>query len=150
VIGRAFPYIPPVRRTAVSRTCAGLLSLWLAICMVEPAQLHTCAMHGGLAIEQTSGSGTHANHHAHHAAMHESTRSDRGHHTDPQSRQCSCLGDCNGGSATVGLPAATVSVQAIAAIDGSKALVEPASPTVSAGSYVLPFANGPPRNSFRA
>jgi hypothetical protein len=48
------------------------------------------------------------------------------------------------------LPAAIVSLQAIAAIDGSKALVEPVSPIVAAGNYVLPFANGPPRNSFRA
>jgi hypothetical protein len=149
VISLEFTYIPHVRHNVVSRTFAGLLSLWLAICMVEPAQLHTCTMHGGLAI-QTSGPGVQTIPHAHHAAMHQPTHSDRGHRTDSQSRQCSCLGDCNTGSASVGLPAAVVSLRAVARVYESKTQFEPTSPVVSAGNHLLPFANGPPLDFSRA
>jgi hypothetical protein len=149
VITREFTYIPHVRHNVVSRSFAGLLSLWLAICMVEPAQLHTCAMHGALAI-QTSGADAHVNPAAHQVATHQPAHSDHSHHTDSQSRQCSCLGDCNAAGARVGLPATIVSLQAIAGIYESEPQFDSGSAVVSAGNRLLPFANGPPPNSSRA
>jgi hypothetical protein len=146
---RDLSYIPRVHRNTLSRSFAGLLSIWLAVCMAEPAQLHTCTMHGGLAI-QTSVPGVHANHRAHHEETRPQTGSNRGHHSDSQSRQCSCLGDCSTAGAAVGLPATIVSLEAIAAIRESGPRFDAASSVVSAGNHLLPFANGPPRNSFRA
>jgi hypothetical protein len=146
VIRREFPYIPHVRHNVVSRAFSGLLSLWLAICMVEPAQLHTCAMHGGLAIEQTASSREDV---VHHMATHLSHDS---HHqsTDSKSHQCSCLGDCSGGSATVGLPAVRISPLAALVQDQRAVGFAYESPVVVTPDFVLRFANGPPSFLYRA
>src|SRR5258705_13582837 len=56
-------YIRRVRHHWLFRSLAGVLSVWLAICLAEPAQLHTCAMHGGLAIDvSTHDGGLHSAH----------------------------------------------------------------------------------------
>jgi hypothetical protein len=142
VISPEFTYIPYVRHNVVSRTFAGLLSLWLAICMVEPAQLHTCAMHGGLAIDQTaSSSGTAGV--VHHMATHRSHDSHQ-QSTDTKSHQCSCLGDCSGGSATVGLPAVRISAPSALVQDQRAVRFAYESPVVVTPDFVLRFANGPP------
>jgi hypothetical protein len=116
--------------------------------MVEPAQLHTCAMHGGLAIQQTQSSSG-AGGVAHHMAAHRSHDSNH-QSTDGKSHQCSCLGDCNGGSATVGLPAVRVSVLSALAQDRRATGFAYDSPTVVTPDFVLQFANGPPALLYRA
>src|SRR4051794_9821056 len=117
--------------------------------MVEPAQLHTCAMHGGLAIERAAAGTLGANvapEMATHVRMH-----DHSHHgKDSKSRQCSCLGDCSGASATVGLPSAGVSVVQTPIGAGAAASFAYRSPSVTAPDFLLQFANGPPAILTRA
>ena len=144
-------YIRPVRRTLISRSLASLLALWLAVCLAEPVQLHTCAMHGGLAIERTTGP-THE-HSA--AAEHLGTSAGTGHFhhdqsSDSQSRQCSCLGDCSAGRSPVGVAAAGVSLLTVATVESWETDFEYASPRLVAPHFLLPFSNGPPTGSSRA
>jgi len=116
--------------------------------MVEPMQLHTCAMHGGLAIEQTSGSHGHSANHG--TAMHRVGQSHHEKGTDGHSHQCSCLGDCNGGSAPVGLTASAVSLSEPRVVDNTVSSFNYSSPRLAAARYFLPFSNGPPSSSSRA
>ena len=146
------PYIRLVRRNWISRSLASVLALWLAICLAEPMQLHTCAMHGGLAIAQaatvdTDGHSSPAEHGATHA---EAAHSHHDQSTDSQSRQCSCIGDCNAGSSQVGFAAAGISLLTVAIIESSATEVAYASPRVVAPRFLLPFSNGPPAGSSRA
>lgn len=138
-----------MRRNWFFRTLASVFAVWLAICMVEPMQLHTCAMHGGLVIEQTSGASSHSAN-SHHMAMHRTGQSDRDQGTDGQSHQCSCLGDCNGGSAPVGLTAPVVSLAELAVVGHAVPDFDYASPRLIAAGFLLPFGNGPPISSSRA
>jgi hypothetical protein len=118
--------------------------------MVEPMQLHTCEMHGGLAIEQTPGAHGHSAA-GHRMAMHPTTsHSNHQQGTDGQSQQCSCLGDCSGGSAPVGLTAAGVSLPEARSLDGVGSGFAYASPRLIAAGFLLPFGNGPPASSSRA
>jgi hypothetical protein len=127
------------------------LSIWLAICLVEPMQLHTCAMHGGLAIQQSHGPVTHAHAPAHHAVDAQLLgHSHNGQGDDSRSPQCSCLGDCNGGSAPVGLVTAAISISAHVSIDNSDIAFDYKSPALAATHFLRPFANGPPAASSRA
>ena len=116
--------------------------------MVEPMQLHTCAMHGGLAIEMSGASGHSAS--AHHMGVHRAGQSDQDQRTDGQSHQCSCLGDCNGGSATIGLTAPVVSLAELAVVGHAMPDFDYASPRLIAAAFLLPFGNGPPASSSRA
>jgi hypothetical protein len=140
-----------VRRNWISRSLASVLSLWLAVCLAEPVQLHTCAMHGGLAIVQNGTVGTHGHAPAeHHAAR---PAADHVHHdqsNDGQSRQCSCLGDCNAGSSPVGFTAAGISLLTAAITEASATSFTYASPRIVAPRFLLPFGNGPPAGSSRA
>jgi len=106
--------------------------------MVEPMQLHTCAMHGGLVIEPTSGGSGHSAT-GHHMAMHRTGQSDQDQGTDGQSHQCSCLGDCNGGSAPVGLTASVVSLSESGIVDNAISSFDYASPRLVAAAFLLPF-----------
>jgi hypothetical protein len=116
--------------------------------MVEPAQLHTCTMHGGLAIE-VSGARASGMADAHHMATHLRAHNHQ-HNTNSKSRQCSCLGDCSGGSSVVGLPSMGVSfVAAVAGIDSAGQFAY-ASPFVATPHFLLQFANGPPSFLARA
>jgi hypothetical protein len=117
--------------------------------MVEPMQLHTCAMHGGLVIEQTSGASGHSAS-GHYMAMHRTGQSDQDHGTDRQLHQCSCLGDCNGGSAPIGLTASTVSLSGPGIVDNAMSSFDYTSPRLAAEPFLLPFSNGPPTSSSRA
>jgi hypothetical protein len=138
-----------VRRNWFFRSLASVFAVWLAICMVEPMQLHTCAMHGGLVIEQTSvPSGHSAN--GHHMAMHRAGQPNHDQGTDGQSHQCSCLGDCNGGSAPIGLTASVVSLSEVAVVDHAMPEFDYESPRLIAAWFLLPFGNGPPTSSSRA
>jgi hypothetical protein len=128
-----------------------VLALWLAVCLAEPVQLHTCAMHGGLAIEVGSVAT-----HSHAATMeHLATNAGAGHfhhgqNTDSQSRQCSCLGDCSTGRAPIGFAAANVALPTVAIIQGSATDFAYDSPRIVAPQFLLPFSNGPPAGSSRA
>lgn len=137
-----------MHRNWISRSLASVLALWLAICLAEPAQLHTCAMHGGLAIVQT----TAVEHPS--AAEHGATHVGAGHHhdqgSDNESRQCSCLGDCNAGSAPVGIAATGISLLTAAITESSATATAYTSPRIVAPHFLLPFSNGPPAGSSRA
>jgi hypothetical protein len=141
-----------VRRNRISRVFASVLALWLAVCLAEPVQLHTCAMHGGLPVEQIDGVATHA-----HAAPaeHLTPAGPVGHshhdqNTDNESRQCSCLGDCSAGRSSVGIAAPAVLLPAVATVEISGTDFEYASPELVAPGFLLPFSNGPPARSSRA
>jgi hypothetical protein len=136
-----------VRRNWISRSLASVLSLWLAVCLAEPVQLHTCAMHGGLAIVPVGAQ-------AHASTGHHATRIGAGHvhhdqTSDNESRQCSCLGDCNTGSSPAGIVAARISIRTATVTEGSLASFTYASPRFSAPGFLLPFSNGPPAGSSR-
>jgi hypothetical protein len=138
-----------VRRNWFFRSLASVFAVWLATCMVEPMQLHTCAMHGGLAIEQTSVAHGHSPN-GHHMAAHLTGQSDQHQGTDGQSHQCSCLGDCNGGSAPIGLTSPAVSLSEPRIVANAISSFDYASPRLVAAAFLLPFSNGPPASSSRA
>ncbi|HMJ16959.1 MAG TPA: hypothetical protein VK478_01110 [Gemmatimonadaceae bacterium] len=141
-----------MRRHWISRSLASVLALWLAVCLAEPVQLHTCAMHGGLAIEQVGVAATHSHTSA---AQHVATNAGPGHFhhgqdSDSQSRQCSCLGDCNAGRGPIGIAAPGVTLPAVAIVEGSATDFTHDSPRLVAPQFLLPFSNGPPAGSSRA
>jgi hypothetical protein len=138
-----------VRRNWFFRSLASMFAVWLAICMVEPMQIHTCAMHGGLVIEQTSGAHGHSPN-GHHMAVHRTGQPGQDQGTDGQSHQCSCLGDCNGGSAPIGLTASAVVLSEPGIFDNAISNFDYASPRLIAAGFLLPFGNGPPASSPRA
>jgi hypothetical protein len=149
------PYIRPVRRNWISRSLASVLATWLAICMAEPVQLHTCTMHGGLAVVQTASGGTHGLSSTSSTAEHGATRAGAGHShhdqsNDSRSRQCTCLGDCNAGSSPIGIAAAGISLLRVAVTETSATEVGYDSPRVVAPEFLLPWSNGPPAGSSRA
>lgn len=140
-----------MRRNLISRVLASVLATWLAICLAEPARLHTCTMHGGLAIVQTAVGSSHASV----ATGHGAKRAEPGHShhdqsSDSQSRQCTCIGDCNAGSSPVGIAAAGISLLTVATTEASAAELVYDSPRVVAPDFLLPFSNGPPTGSSRA
>jgi hypothetical protein len=129
-----------------------VLALWLAVCLAEPVQLHTCAMHGGLAIEQAGVVATHSHTST---AHHPATNAAAGHFhhdqsSDSQSRQCSCLGDCNAGRAPIGIATTNVALPTVAIVDLAPTDFNYDSPRVVAPQFVLPFSNGPPAGFSRA
>ena len=140
-----------MRHNLISRVLASVLATWLAICLAEPAQLHTCTMHGGLAVVQTAAGDTHGSV----ATGHGAPRAETGHshheqRSDSQSRQCTCIGDCNAGSSQVGIAATGISLLTVAATEASAAELVYDSPRVIAPDFLLPFSNGPPTGSSRA
>jgi hypothetical protein len=140
-----------VRRTPFVRGLASILSIWLAICLAEPMQLHTCVMHGGLAIDVSMDTAMHG------ASLHggmASTHAMAGHSqhdqsTDGQSKQCTCLGDCSTGKTPVALAPAPTQLASFE-LESSRAVFSYSSPSVVAPRFLLPFSNGPPSASFRA
>lgn len=125
------------------------MSIWLAICLAEPMQLHTCVMHGGLAIE-VAGHAGHPGLAAHHSgashhgsAAGESTGHSSHQQGDSHSRQCSCLGDCNTGRSSAGLAARRVQLE-VPPVHSFTVAFAYASPSVAAPHFLLPFSNGPP------
>ena len=151
------PYIRNVRRNTVSRAFAAIVSVWLAISLAEPAQLHTCPKHGGLAIGAANHSPTHtaATTHgggaAHHDAIVPDAAANQSHHDGPgdHSNQCSCLGDCSIGNSSPGLPVAAARIAVPAAVRLAAAYAY-ATPALVAPEFLLPFPNGPPVISSRA
>jgi len=137
-----------VRRNWYSKALAGIIGVWLAICLAEPAQLHTCVMHGGLAIQSHSTAG-HQGAHAHGVSTHALSGQSQQQTNDSQPRQCSCLGDCNNtGKVFVAL---VVPAASFASVSTERALAffSYVSPSV-ATDRLLPFSNGPPSSSSRA
>jgi hypothetical protein len=145
-----------VQRSSVFRAFAAIMAVWLAVCLAEPMQLHTCVMHGGLAIDTvhhgtpdaaSRGAGM-SGHHAEMASHGAADHSERG-GTDHHARQCSCLGDCSAGRSAVGVVAATVAL-AVPVSSSVRAAYEYSSPSLVASASLLPFSNGPPVTSSRA
>ena len=137
-----------MRRNGIFRSLAGIFAVWLAICMAEPAQLHTCPMHGQLAIGAHDAGSHHAASHdaaAHALAGHSHDRQD----SDGKAKQCSCLGDCSAGRTLVGIAAASTSF-ASAPVSIPAVFSSYASPEIVAPHFLLPFSNGPPDTSSRA
>jgi hypothetical protein len=122
---------------------AGVFSVWLAICLAEPAQLHTCVMHGALAISVQGGGSHHGASHA--AAGHSHNQSN----DDGRGQQCTCLGDCSAGNSPIGLAASSNSFASVS-VETAAALFSYASPSIVAPHFLLPFSNGPPDASSRA
>jgi hypothetical protein len=149
-----------VRRNNPFRGLASVLSIWVAICLAAPMQLHTCVMHGGLAIDAAPNAAA-SMQHAHGAMSQNNARasasnkavashSHHQHSPDGQSKQCSCLGDCSaGGKAPIGV-AAPIAQLASARAESSRADFIYASPSLVASHFLLPFSNGPPVTSSRA
>ena len=148
-------YIRRVRRNRFSRGLAGILSIWLAICLAAPMQLHTCVMHGGLAIDipiHGAGAPVASSHAAHGGAASLHAMAGHSHHdqgTDGPSKQCSCLGDCSAGKTPVGPPAATTQLASLQ-VESPRAVFSYASPSLVSPHFLLPFSNGPPGASSRA
>jgi hypothetical protein len=128
--------------------------------MAAPMQLHTCVMHGGLAIDggaKAASSPLHAhggvsqgNAHGSHSGHAVANHSQHQHGTDGPSKQCSCLGDCNaGGKAPIGLSAPIAQLASVRA-GSSTADFTYTSPSLVAAHFLLPFSNGPPVISSRA
>jgi hypothetical protein len=150
ILDQSTTYIRRVRHNPVFRSLASFLAMWLAICLAEPVQLHTCAMHGGLAIDVAMHDG--GPHLAHHSTA--SIHSMAGHsHRDQapgsQSNQCSCLGDCSGGKTPIFLTAAPTQFTSVS-VEQSPAIFGYASPSVVSPRFLLPFSNGPPDALTRA
>jgi hypothetical protein len=123
---------------------ASIFAAWLAVCLLEPMQLHLCAMHGGLAIDASTATshlsaGAHAGHKQHQQA--------RSHH-DPDGKghgdQCSCLGDCSAGNAPSAVASSEVSIDASIETTVAVHSFRELRPGNSASDLLLPFSNGPP------
>jgi hypothetical protein len=143
-------YIRRVRRTRLSRGLASIVSVWLAICLAEPTQLHTCVMHGGLAIDVSAGAAVHGGSHGGIASTH--AMAGHSHHdqgTDGQSKQCTCIGDCSMGRAPIGLAPAPIQLTLLE-VEVPGAVFSYPSPSLVSPQYLLPFSNGPPSLSSRA
>jgi hypothetical protein len=115
------------------RSVAAFMALWFTVVTVEPARLHTCPMHDGLAM--TGGMAmAHAGHSAY--AHHAPADQDSAKHT------CSCLGSC----ATSAAPAVppTISFEVLVLEAAGLGVVEHSRP-VAPTAFALPFGNGPPR-----
>jgi len=126
-----------------------MLSLWLAVCMAEPVQLHTCAMHGGLAIVSNATAATHIPSAGHHAVRAGTGHDHHEQGTDSESRQCSCLGDCNAGSSPVGVASPAISLVTAPITEAAANSFTHPSPRIVAPRFLLPFSNGPPAGSSR-
>jgi hypothetical protein len=127
-----------------------VLSVWLVICLAEPAQLHTCVMHGGLAIDGSASGSHHGSSHAVHDLASSGLTGHSHQQSDgKQSNQCSCLGDCSAGRTLVAIIAPRATFVS-AAIEASPTAFAYASPAIVAPHFLRPFSNGPPDASRRA
>jgi hypothetical protein len=146
-IGRPI-YIRVVQRNVMFRILASVLSVWLVVCLAEPAQLHTCVMHGGLAIN-TAGGSHHAAMHSGHAASAAATKHSQHQGNDDRANQCTCLGDCSTGRTVVGIAPPQISFASIT-VEVPTPDFFYASPSIVAPHFLRPFSNGPPDASSRA
>jgi hypothetical protein len=117
----------------IHRIGAGLIALWFTVVTVEPARLHSCPMHDGLAIATPEHAhGSHAGHMGHGSPE----------SPDSQKHGCSCIGSC----ATASTPAlpTTVSFEVVEVSAESHGIADLSRPAARV-AFVLPFGNGPPR-----
>jgi hypothetical protein len=142
-----------VRRNPIVRALISLASVWLAICLAVPMQLHTCVMHGGLAIDvSTRGDGLPVEHGFHHQSSASRQLAGHSHHDqrpDDHSKQCSCIGDCSTGKAPLALATGPTRVDLLQ-IESASAAPSHESPSFASPRFLLPFSNGPPAASTRA
>ena len=142
-------YIRPMRHNSWFRILAGVLSAWLVICLAVPAQLHTCVMHGGLAIVANAGASHHAAAHQAHGAS--TAAANHSHHQngDGQGNQCTCLGDCSTGR-TVAVWLLLPSPLRRTSSKCRRQFLTTLHQPVVAPHFLRPFSNGPPDSSSRA
>jgi hypothetical protein len=143
-----------VRRNPIIRALISIASIWLAVCLAVPMQLHTCVMHGGLSIDVSAhGNGLLVEQHSFQQQSPASHRvAGHSHHDqrqDDHSKQCSCIGDCSTGKAPVALASASTRVEFLQT-ESAGAAPSHESPSVSSPRFLLPFSNGPPAASSRA
>jgi hypothetical protein len=150
ILDQSTTYIPRVRHHWLFRSLATVLSVWLVICLAEPAQLHTCGMHGGLAIDASMRGGSPHGVHGGHGNIH--SMAGHSHHDQTpngQSNQCTCIGDCSAGKTPVVLAAAPTQLTWVL-VQEKPAVFSYASPALVSPQFLLPFSNGPPGNPSRA
>jgi hypothetical protein len=142
-----------VRRNPIVRALISLASIWLAICLAVPMQLHTCVMHGGLAIDVSAhGNVSSVERALQHQAPASHQTAGHSHHDqrpDDRSQQCSCIGDCATGKAPVALASGLTRVD-FSQIESASATPNHELPSFAAPRFLLPFSNGPPVASSRA
>ena len=127
-------------RTRSFRALAGVLAVWVGICLAQPMQLHLCVMHGGLSIESVGHADSHMSHGAVSHDAHHSTQS------HDKSQQCSCLGDCTAGNAIALITPQQFRV-AMVWVNGVDLPTAATSAPAGAPSFLLPYPNGPPGTS---
>lgn len=122
-------------RMLATRLVSAALLAWLSVFTTEPLGLHSCPMHGGLALE-----GGHSGHSMSHQGHGMPGRNSR-------SNQCSCPGDCSGPTTSIALVPESIGIPT-----ADLSLTDRVSPRppVLGERYtprLLPFANGPPEIS---
>ncbi|MFL5575508.1 MAG: hypothetical protein ACJ79S_06020 [Gemmatimonadaceae bacterium] len=140
-----------MRRPLWSRAVAALVAIWFAIMMAEPAALHSCPMHGGLAVTAAAAGGHH-----HGGSVPAALAAPSEHAAQPQhgapapvdhgagGHQCTCLGQCAMGVGAAA-PAAVVALAPVVETHATRDAGLPDFEYVPvAAAHVLPFANGPP------
>ena len=127
-------------RTRAFRALAGVLAVWVGICLPQPMQLHLCVMHGGLSVESIGHRDSHMSHAAVSHDAHHPT------HSHDKSQQCSCLGDCTAGNAAAFIAPQQfrVAMQPVVRVDLPRAATY--APAAASG-LLLPYPNGPPSTS---
>jgi hypothetical protein len=126
------------RRTRLHRFLAAFSALWLAISIAEPAVLHLCPMHDGVAAAAGT-QGDHTGHGAHAAA---DAAADANAPSDEES-SCLCIGDCPAAAGVSLLPAGVAITDVVLTIGTDSGLPDFEYLPVSR-ALLLPFANGPP------
>jgi hypothetical protein len=115
--------------TPLRRFFAALFALWFTVLTVEPARVHSCPTHGGLAAGSEHAHAGHSGHGAHGSA--------------PAKRHgCNCLGSCATPAAP---PSPRLSFVRFAVITADAPGLEELERPITSVAYAIPFGNGPPR-----
>jgi hypothetical protein len=120
----------------VKRPLAAFLGMWFLLVMIEPESVHSCPVHSATL------SGGHPAHTAHHSAA-------QSHHQSPDkpAAACSCPGDC-AASTFNAVPSTADNLVDTSSQFAEAAHVSVESIRVSQPDFFLPFAIGPPAESF--
>jgi len=121
-----------MHRSFATRLLAALVAVWFTINMVEPAWLHACPVHDGLAVTPTANQSGHS---GHQPASHDES----GGRT--KSHLCQCLGACTTAAIVSTPPSSLVGTIEVSA--SAPGLPEYEHPILER-AHELPFANGPP------
>jgi hypothetical protein len=122
-----------MHRSVWSRVFAAFVAIWFTVNMVEPAWLHACPVHGGLAIAAAHDGANSGS--THHSSHHDQSDSKGAGHL------CQCLGACTTAAMISSPPSAhieTIEVRASAPGLGDHDFF------LAERAHELPFSNGPP------